>query len=232
MVWSSGVTPAAVIRTSTLPSARRGLGTSTNFSPPYPVNDSARIALIIISPFLPFATADVSPRCHGNDRLAYAGSRFSGGDVGTLSQAAAEGNVLARCLVERDHEIIWRDVGSRDHAAVQGLQQAQSLLFGTAGDKRDLQQNQVIRIVEPQERPRVQELARRQDVNYLEEVFRRNAQCAYQAMLNRVRYLAETSLVVASFAHMDFGEGHVSSPLIAVTVSRIDLLALNCRLVR
>src|SRR5437879_13179112 len=46
MVLSSGVTPAAVIRTSTLPSARRGLGTSTSFSPPYPVNDSARIALI------------------------------------------------------------------------------------------------------------------------------------------------------------------------------------------
>src|SRR5439155_25616902 len=70
MVWSSGVMPAAVIRTSTLPSARRGLGTSTSFSPPYPVNDSARIALIMISPFLPFATADVSPRCHGNDRSA------------------------------------------------------------------------------------------------------------------------------------------------------------------
>src|SRR5437879_4037537 len=48
MVWSSGVTPAAVIRTSTLPSARRGLGTSTSFSPPYPVNDSARIALIMM----------------------------------------------------------------------------------------------------------------------------------------------------------------------------------------
>ena len=34
-------------------------------------------------------------------------------------------------------------------------------------------------------------------------------------------------LVVASFAHMDFGKGHVSSPLIAVTVSRIDLRDLN-----
>ena len=31
MVWSSGVTPAAVTRTSTLPSALRGLGTSTSF---------------------------------------------------------------------------------------------------------------------------------------------------------------------------------------------------------
>src|SRR5437870_1070214 len=91
--------------------AEAGLGTSTSFSPPYPVNDSARMALIMISPFLPFATAGVSPLCHANDRLAYAGSRLSGGDVGTLSQAAAEGNVLARCLVERDEEIVWRDSG-------------------------------------------------------------------------------------------------------------------------
>src|SRR5206468_7769924 len=110
-VWSSGVTPAAVIRTSTLPSARRGLGTSTSFSSPYPVNDSARIALIMTSPFLPFATADVSPRCRGNDRSAYAGSRCSVGDMGTLSQTAAEGNVLARRVVKRDEVIVRRDSG-------------------------------------------------------------------------------------------------------------------------
>src|SRR5262245_18284099 len=51
MVWSSGVTPAAVIRTRTLPSAKLGLGTSTSFRLAYPVNDSARMALIIASPF-------------------------------------------------------------------------------------------------------------------------------------------------------------------------------------
>src|SRR2546423_11102611 len=48
MVLSSGVTPAAVIRTSTLPSALRGRGASTSFRPPYPVNDSARMARIIV----------------------------------------------------------------------------------------------------------------------------------------------------------------------------------------
>src|SRR6267143_4825504 len=47
IVWSSGVTPAAVMRTSTLPSALRGRGASTSFRPSYPVNDSARIVLII-----------------------------------------------------------------------------------------------------------------------------------------------------------------------------------------
>src|SRR6266446_909420 len=62
-------------------------------------------------------------------------------DVGTLSQAPAERDVLARSLVERDQEIIWRNSGSRGHAIVQGLQQSQSLLLGTAGDEGDLQDN-------------------------------------------------------------------------------------------
>src|SRR3989442_2457432 len=50
MVWSSGLTPAALIRTRILPAAGRGPGTSTSFRAPYPVNDSARIALIIAPP--------------------------------------------------------------------------------------------------------------------------------------------------------------------------------------
>jgi len=45
-----------------------------------------------------------------------------GRDVGSLSQAAAERNVLAGNLVERDHEIIRRNSGSRDHSVVQSLQ--------------------------------------------------------------------------------------------------------------
>src|SRR2546425_764573 len=129
-------------------------------------------------------------------------------DMGTLSQAAAEGNVLARGLVEHDQEIIWRNSGSGDHAVVQGLQQSQSLLLGTAGDKRDLQQNQVIRIVESQERRRMKELAPRQNVNDLEEVVRRNARYASESSLNGARHLAETSLAVSSFEYMDFGDGH------------------------
>src|SRR6266436_6802638 len=137
--------------------------------------------------------------------------------MGPLSQTAAERNVLTRGLVERDHEIIRRDAGSRDYAIVQRLQQSQSLLLGTAGDKRDLQQNQVIRIVEPQERPRVKELPRRQDVNNLEEIVRWNPQCAHQAMLNRVRYLAETSLVVASFEDMVLGDVRFSTPLLRLS---------------
>src|SRR5712691_1568822 len=45
-----GCAPAALIRTSILPAVTRGLGTSTSFRAPYPVNDSAHIALIIAPP--------------------------------------------------------------------------------------------------------------------------------------------------------------------------------------
>src|SRR6267143_4029727 len=52
IVWSSGLTPAAVIRTRILPSVTRVLGTSTSFRAPYPVNDSARIAHDLLPPGL------------------------------------------------------------------------------------------------------------------------------------------------------------------------------------
>jgi neutral trehalase len=107
------------------------------------------------------------------------------------------------------HQIIRRDSGSRDYSVIQGLQQSQPLLFGTAGDESDLQDNQVIRIFEAQERRRVQELASRQDVNDLEEVVRRNAQRAHQSILNCRRHLAETSLVVLSFEDVDLGDRHL-----------------------
>src|SRR6266487_176133 len=96
-------------------------------------------------------------------------------DVGALRQAAAERDVLARRLVERDQEVIGRDSGSRDDAIVQGLQQRQPLLLRAAGDEGDLKDDQVIRVVESQERRGMTKLAARQNVDNLEEVFRRNA---------------------------------------------------------
>src|SRR5580692_1243401 len=67
------------------------------------------------------------------------------------------------------------------------------------------------------------ELALRQNVNDLEEVLRRDAQCADQCVLNRARHLVKTGLVVLSFEHMKFGEGHASSPLLVVAINRIGL---------
>ncbi len=44
-------------------------------------------------------------------------------------------------------------------------------------------------------------------MNNLEELVKWNPQCAHQTMLNRVRYLAETSLGIASFENMNLGDG-------------------------
>jgi hypothetical protein len=71
--------------------------------------------------------------------------------VGTLRQTSAERDVLAGRLVERNQEIIRRDSGGRDDAVVQGLQQRQSLLLGTAGDEGDFKDDEVIRVVESEE---------------------------------------------------------------------------------
>src|SRR5260370_17023313 len=86
---------------------------------------------------------------------------FLVGDVGALSEAAAERDVLARRFVERDHEIVTSDLRGCDDAVVQGLQQGQSLRLWPACDERDLQQDQVVRIGESEERPRVAELDRK-----------------------------------------------------------------------
>jgi len=68
-------------------------------------------------------------------------------DVGALGEAAAETNVLARSFVERDHEIVRGDLRGCDDAVVQGFNGP--VASPSAGlDKRDLQQDQVVRIGE------------------------------------------------------------------------------------
>src|SRR2546426_492832 len=133
MVWSSGVTPAAVIRTSTLPSARRGLGTSTSFSPPYPVNDSARIALIMISPFLPFATADVSPASWQRSVSVRRLEILELGDVEPVVTRARHRLALERALGEVDAFWAARQGGVDAAAAATHLRAAVGALDDLIG---------------------------------------------------------------------------------------------------
>jgi hypothetical protein len=134
------------------------------------------------------------------------------GYVGALSQAPAKRNVVAGDLIERDHEIIRGDIGGCHYRVVQCFQQSQALLFGTTGDERDLQDNQIIRVVEAKERGRVKILVPGQNVEDLKEVFRRDTQSAYEAILHRARHLAQTSFVILPFQYVDLGDWHVRSP--------------------
>src|SRR5438093_5100828 len=68
--------------------------------------------------------------------------------------------------------------------------------------------NQVIRMVESEERPRVTKLRRRQDMDDLKEIVRRYPQRVDQALLDRVRDPAEPSLIVAPFEDVDLSDGH------------------------
>jgi len=97
---------------------------------------------------------------------------FRVGNMSALSQPPAKRNVLARDLVECDHQIVRRNPGRCDHTVIQGFQQSQPLLLGTAGYKGDFRQDGIIRVGEPEKRWRVPELSSRQDVKYLEEVVR------------------------------------------------------------
>src|SRR2546428_284034 len=104
------------------------------------------------------------------------------------------------------------DLRGCDDAVVQGLQQGQSLRLRPACDERDLQQDQVVRIGESEERPRVAELRWRQDVDDLKEVVRRDPQGADQAVLDRVRDPVEASLIVAALEDMDLRDRHGLPP--------------------
>src|SRR5277367_3244617 len=132
--------------------------------------------------------------------------------MGSLCQALAERNVLARNFAKRYHEIVWRDTGRRDQALVERLQQGEPLFLRTPGDERDLKQDQVVRISQAQKSWCVSEPGSREDMDNLEEIVRRNTERAHQRVLDGLRHLVEPGFVVASFEHVNSGDRHLKSP--------------------
>ncbi|SEF13444.1 hypothetical protein SAMN05444161_8934 [Rhizobiales bacterium GAS191] len=70
--------------------------------------------------------------------------------MGPLSQAPAEKNVLARNLVERDHQIVRRDAGSRDHTVVHRKGRLAALLSNAPAALRYSQLPKLVRQGEAQ----------------------------------------------------------------------------------
>jgi hypothetical protein len=96
--------------------------------------------------------------------------------IGSLSKAPTKRNVLFRRLKERDYQIVRRNLSGIDNSVVQGLQKAEPLLLRkTACDERKLQPDQILRVVQSEEGPRVPELSWPQEVNDLEEFVRRRS---------------------------------------------------------
>src|SRR5690349_8290544 len=81
--------------------------------------------------------------------------------IGPPSKASTKRNVLSRCLKERDQQIVRRNLSGTDNSIVQGLQKAEPLLFRkTASDKRKLQPDQIVGVVQSDEGASMPELTR------------------------------------------------------------------------
>src|SRR5437016_13341582 len=76
------------------------------------------------------------------------------------------------------------------------------------GDEREL-----VGVFQPEKRRCVQEAVARQHVDDPKKVVRRNPQGADQRLLDRLGHVAEPTLVVAAFEHMNFCEWHLKVSL-------------------
>ena len=128
-------------------------------------------------------TRRLCPELQGSDRLRCFCILFR--YVGPLSQPATERNVLARDLVELDHEIIGEIPAAATTPSFKAFNNPRRFSFGRPEMKVISNRIKIVRIFEVQERRRMEELASRQDVNDLEEVVRRNAEHAHEPILNR-----------------------------------------------
>ena len=85
-----------------------------------------------------------------------------------------------------DHEVIRRYSGPNDDARVQFLEQGEPRFFRQAGDGRDFKQDEVIGVLQPEIRRRVQEAVARKLMYNLKNVIRSNFQDADQRILDAV----------------------------------------------
>src|ERR1700738_2781496 len=91
-------------------------------------------------------------------------------NVGSLRKAAAERGVLAGDLVEQHHQICRRNLDRRHDLLVERLQECQSRLLRSPGDKCQLEQNHVIRAFLAKKGRRMAIAIARQDMMDLKEV--------------------------------------------------------------
>src|SRR6266576_3512148 len=133
-------------------------------------------------------------------------------DESALCQSLTERKVLVWTLDELDHEVVWRYSGTCDDSRVQFLEQGEANFFGPAGDERDFKHDEVVGVFHSEKRRRVQEAVARKLMDDLEEVVRGDLQHADQRLLNGRGHVGETLLVVSTFEHMNFCEGHFKAP--------------------
>src|SRR5262249_32052081 len=68
----------------------------------------------------------------------------------------AKGDVLAGNFVERDHQVVGRDLRSRCHASIDVFQQCEPRLLRSALDEGEIENDQVVAIIQPDKLRRVE----------------------------------------------------------------------------
>ena len=96
-------------------------------------------------------------------------------DVGALRLALPEGDVLAGNLVNRDQHVVRRHARCRGDARVDVLQQFKPRLLRSPLDESDIENDQIVGVIHPDERRRVEKAVIRQLEDELVEILGRHA---------------------------------------------------------
>jgi len=133
-------------------------------------------------------------------------------DVGALRLALPEGDVLAGNLVNRDQHVVRRHARCRGDARVDVLQQFKPRLLRSPLDESDIENDQIVGVIHPDERRRVEKAVIRQLEDELVEILGRHAKRVDQGCLYGARYLGHPGLVVTAFDNVDFCKRHDMAP--------------------
>ena len=147
----------------------------------------------------------------------------------------ARATALARCaspcpneifspgnFVKGDQHVVRRHPRGRGNTRVDILQKCKSRLLRPSLDESDIQYDQIVGILHPDERRRVPKAVLRQLEDQLVKVFGRHPQRVHQGGLYGAGYLGDPSLVITAFDDMDFGERHDTFSLSLFSMQRFD----------
>ena len=102
-----------------------------------------------------------------------------------------------------NHEVIRRYSGLSDDARVQFLEHGEARFLRQAGYGRDFKQDEVIGVLHPEIRRRVEEAVARKLMDNLKNVIRSDFLDSDQRILHPGGHLPEATLVVSSFEDMN-----------------------------
>src|SRR5215471_3680180 len=103
-------------------------------------------------------------------------SWLAGGNVRALRQSASERDVFTWDFVDVDQEVVRRDADGRYDFLVEGLQECEASFLRTRNDERNFEQDEIVRIGQPEKAGRVNEALLGKDVKDPVVILRRHVE--------------------------------------------------------